>query len=133
MIGRPYSRSTTTAWAFCETSTMPLKNPTTARASTSWRPVVAMAGPGIVSASATAAVVTTGRLPKRSIAGPASCMPTHASAPSTRSMSPSSAWSTPVRSLMVGMFTTHMPSTKPLRAKMPKVAIRALEGGTARA
>ena len=125
MIGRPYPRSTITAWSFMDTSTAPLARPKINSATPRVRgPVVCTGRLTATTYRARAAPVTT-LLPQRAMAYPAICMPITPPAPSTRSSRPRVAWETPVLSCTEGMLTSQAAIPSPTTKKTPKTPNRA--------
>lgn len=89
MTGRPYAFSTCTAWAFILTSNAPLQAPNTSRAPASDHGSRARPGNTSVAPHRTAVAGTTTLAPRRSVSGPATCIPANAPSPSSTSRPPS--------------------------------------------
>lgn len=117
MTGRPYAFSTCTACAFMLTSRQPLQNPKTSRAPASVHGSWARPGSTRAAPHSTPPVGTTMRAPKRSVSGPAICIPAKAPSPSSTSSPPSVAWLMPTRSSTAGICTTQAPIRVPHRTK----------------
>lgn len=125
MMGRPYARSTCTAWVFMATSSAPLAHPKAANAMANCQALPARPGPTASRHTPAAAAATTGRLPNRSDIGPDSCMPANPAGPRTSNTRPSVGLSMPAWPEIAGMCTTHMASTNPFSPKTANTAARA--------
>src|SRR5215211_4497819 len=132
MIGRPYPRSTATAWAFIATSRPPLAAPSSTSEETRNSKLGASAGVTSETESASAARPTTRLLPKRETNAPTSGMARSAPAAAPSRATPSSPSLRPSLSFRAGILTTQVPITTPFVKNTASTAIRGTRRGGSR-
>jgi hypothetical protein len=124
MMGRSYSRSTSTAAAFIDTSAAPTAMPKTKAPRMASHRVEARSGTFSSSAMAVPDTTATARLPRRSINAPLNCIASRDPAPRTIRTVPSWAVEMSARCCRVGRCTAQVDSSIPNEAKNAKTVER---------